>query len=555
MKKYILSLIALVCLTVSAQEILQLNNNSTYKVADIEKIEVINTRPTLPDVLARQGNYSIFSEALEKTGLADTLSIWQTGKAYSTKNLYYEGTVFAGTPMYYPANKLQKFTVFALDDKTFSTYGITDFASLKKKCVEWYGNATEWYAAPNISTGEDYTNTYNVVNMFMRYHILRAGMPVSKLVYEYDLANEYWNFAYGGEPHDYYETLLPHTMMKIWQPLYHNTGLSTNIWINRYRTNNTLTDEIGTFGSEGMHQLVDDGALINRELSDIYAINGYIHKISKPLIYDKQVVYGVLNERMRVDINDMMVEIANSGLKNITEKELYALSNHKNSNVYCIAPNYSDIVKHFSDNVQMIGYSVSAWRAWNASQNWIVFKGTTDNDIYIKLPSVPYSGTYEIRLSYSPYAASTVYQAYIDGKALGEPVDCRINPMEDSSIGWAPVDLGDENTDYGVESDKVMRANGYMRAPASYSRGGYNVIKSPITSLKDFTQSGSVRFEEGYGTITLRKILGNVYLTAGEDHWLRIQPSNKFGDRLGLDYIEIVPESVYNNSTYMEDWY
>lgn len=107
--------------------------------------------------------------------------------------------------------------------------GISTLSDLKAKCADWYGKAADWYDYPGkdkhaISTGDDYTSVYNVLNMFVRYHVIKSGAPVSRLLYEYNAANENWNFAFGGEPFDYYETLLPHTLVKIWQPLYHNTG-------------------------------------------------------------------------------------------------------------------------------------------------------------------------------------------------------------------------------------------------------------------------------------------------------------------------------------------
>lgn len=62
-----------------AQEMLVLNGKQ-YRVADIENITVTMTKPLLPDVLATHAEYSIFSKALELTGLADTLAYWNTFK-------------------------------------------------------------------------------------------------------------------------------------------------------------------------------------------------------------------------------------------------------------------------------------------------------------------------------------------------------------------------------------------------------------------------------------------------------------------------------------------
>lgn len=554
MRKILLSLLTLLTLSASAQEKIRIDWKRSYQISEIDKIEVINAPKDVTSVMEACGCYSIFTEALEKTGLADTLCVWQTGKRFDIIDT-------GGYTLYTPTTSVKNFTVFALDDNTLKTLGITSFSSLKRKCVEWYGNVSQWYTSPKISTGDDYTYTYNVVNIFLRYHILRAGIPASKLVNERNARNNYdWNFAFGGEPYNYFETMLPHSMIKVWQPLYHNTGASTNVWINRYRANNTLTDEYWSFGSDAMHKLVDEGALINKDKSDIAALNGYIHNISKPLVFDKQVVNGVLNERMRVDFEDMLPELANNGIRALSEEECAALNQEQNKvseGMYCYVPSVTDYFEGLkrSGNFLTRVCSQGQWRSWS-SRELIVENIESEEYVDIKLPPVPYDGEYEIRLPYPPMLKGFVMKAYIDGKAVGEPVDLKCPFVEEDwkAIGYQRVE---EFTDYGVESDKVLRRNGYMRSPASFSRGGNNSIKSPASSPDDLISStrSSCRYEEGYGTIILRRIIGPVYLTQGVNHWLRIKNIGEDVGMLMLDYIEIVPKSVYANSTYTEDWY
>lgn len=566
MRQCVLSLLLMSALSVGAQEKISINDQRSYNVSDIEKIEVIKVPKDVASVLEAQGEYSLFAEALEKTGLADSVCVWQTGKTFEMyDNHGRPGSGFAGSEYYYPTNLVKKYTLLAVDDNALKSYGIKDFASLKEKCVEWYGNANQWYTAPKISTVEDYTYTYNVVNMFVRYHILKCGIPASKLVNMRNASDENWNFAFGGEPYSYFETMLPHTMLKVWQPLYHNTGKSTNVWVNRYRANNTLTDEYWSYGSEGMHPIVDDGALLNMEKSDIKAVNGYIHNISKPLVYDRQVVEGVLNERMRVDVEDMVPELANNGMRSLSPFECAVLNREQNG-VYdgtmCRIPyNYFENMKLSTEHVQMGVYSHGSWRAWN-SQQFVLWNNWKGESAYIdiKLPPVPSDGEYEIRLPYCPMFAGIVFQTYLDGKKIGEPVDGRYpnTSLEEDRKATGYL-LVDEFDDYGVESDKALRSNGYMRSPASFSRSGHNQVKVPASSPDDLIMniSNSCRYEEGYGTSLIRRVIGPVHLTQGEDHWLRIENTggNVEGNTFTLDYIEIVPQSVYGNSTYTEDWY
>lgn len=569
MKNYMTTLLLLLATQLCAQEMLLLNGKK-YRIADIENITVTSTRPQLPDVLAAQDGYSIFSEALEVTGIADSISYWDTFGAYSCpNNTGRPGSSFGNTRYYVPTACKIKYSVFAVTDETFASLGIMNLSDLKQKCVEWYGDASKWYDYPGkeayaISTGNDYTSVYNVLNMFVRYHIIKAGAPVSRLLYEYNPANMNWNFAFGGEPYEYYETLLPHTLMKIWQPLYQNTGESTNIWINRWRENNTLTDEVGTFGSDATHPIKKTGSLIMRDQSDIAALNGYIHTVNAPLIYDADVVNGVLNERMRVDAGAILHELSNNDIRFATELEIGAMNQNGTSGTMTRLPldYFENLVVYNHFNLSQ--YNQGPWRAWGADQ--LCLWDSDCCDFAIKLPSVP-SGTYELRTIYAPMSVGALIEAYvgtstdtISMQPIGTIFDTRFPTDEKDerhAIGYLHVD---EFDDYGVASDAIMRTHGYMRAPACFSRGTFNTTKGRAMSLEELVSniSACCRFEEGYGTSMMRKILGTVTMNQQNEYWLRLKFSNPTNVDVIMgyfDFIELVPTSIVNNPEYTEDWY
>ena len=580
MKKYIATLFLLLSMQLCAQEILLLNGKK-YRIADIESIAVTTNRPQLPDVLAAQDGYSIFASALELTGIADSISYWNKfGIYWCSNNTGRPGSSWETTHFYVPTECKIKYSVFAVTDSVFNTMGITNLEDLAMKCAEWYGGAADWYDYPGkgtypISTGKDYTSVYNVLNMFVRYHIIKAGAPVSRLLYEYDPTNPNWNFAFGGEPYDYYETLLPHTLMKIWQPLYQNTGESTNIWINRWRANNTLTDEVGTFGSDATHQIVKTGSLILRNQSDIRAFNGYIHTIDRPLVYDADVVNGVLNERMRVDAGTILHELSNNDIRFATTSEIAAMNQNgsfgdmtRGDMTRLPMDYFENFVCYSGPNTHFAWYTTGAWRAWESDQMaiWGGDKGVMD--FAFRLPSVP-SGTYEIRIIYPPMANTGVVYPYIG--ASPDTTGMQLLTLFDatypnSDIGEHRLSSGylmpEQFTDYGVASDKTLRSNGYLRAPASFSRGTLNQVKERVTSPAELvTISYSCRYEEGYGTTLLRRILGIVEIDQKKDNWLRLKmvlpAEEKWYERMGfsLDFVELVPVSVVNNTEFSEDWY
>ncbi len=548
----------------------KLTNGNLHIVDNV----IPRTTRRVAEVLERRAELKLFYEAMEKCGLLDSIAADKKTNADGSEKTYTldnvngrPGSSFASAKYYVPAVCKIRYTVFAEDSATFADTGIHDFDDLKAKCVEWYGNAAQWYDYPDkennpISTGDDYTNTYNVVNMFMRYHIIKAGMSMSKLVYERNNSNANWNFAFGGEPFDYYETMLPHTLMKIWQPLYQNTGASTNIWINRWRDNNTLTDEIGTFGSDATHQIKRTGCLVVRSKSNIQSYNGYIHVVNAPLVYDADVPNHVLHERLRIDLGTMLCELANNDIRFATATEIGAmnLSSPGEGNMTRLPLDYFDNLVSYNNRTKIAWYTQGAWRAWESDQ----LSGWDENDFAFRLPPVP-SGDYEIRTAYPPTNFGGLQQYYIGTsnnpssmQPLGIPFDARypdIDKEEDrTAMGYL---LSSEFDDYGVASDLVMHNHNYMRGPASFSRGTYNQIKTRVTSPADLISNinNCCRYEEGSNL--MRKVLGIRHFEQGKTYWLRLKNLLKGYDQLGfsVDFIELVPVDIVNSQDYTEDWY
>ncbi len=530
---------------------------------------------TTDDQLRVEGEkgLKIFYEALEATGYTDTLLIEKkynedgTAKTYDMGNNHNDRD---GNPLYYPKECLVKWTVFAETDEAFRAAGINSFDDLKQKCIEWYGNCGAWYdyigeKGIKISTGDDYTNKFNVVNMFVAYHILRAGMPVDRIVYEYTPSNANWNFCFGYEPQEYFETLLPNTLLKVWQT---NPKTTKNLWINRYMTNNTLTSKLGTFGmpGDGDHDLIFAGVPIDRN-SSVETLNGYIHRIGGILKYD-QNAKDALHERLRLDSSTFLYELINNGLRGATPTEVSTLNGGGDGNRAAFENTFFDNIVCYNPGTLLRFNVQGAWRAHNADQ----FQGWDVYDFAIKLPHVP-TGDYELRIIYPPMARGGLMQFYLgntpkqsDMVAIGIPFDACANPYEDATIGYEDLinRADDETSDCGVESDQRMHVRGYMRAPASFSRGTYNTVTDPLTydpsdmysAASQIIGSTSCRSETGYGTMMLRRVITSQRFEQGKDYWLRIK--NLVNDtNLGwsFDFVELVPLDIVNSQTMSEDWY
>ncbi len=562
-----------------------LNDVSAIVEGDIEAINGVlhicsdvipRSDRTMDDQLRVEAekDLSIFYAALEKTGLTKTILQENKRNADGTKKTYElqahkdrEGK----EDLYYPKECLVKWTIFAETDDVFRAAGINSFEDLKQKCIEWYSGCSAWYDYINekgitISTGEDYENPFNVVNMFVSYHILRAGMPIDRIVYEKNAStNATWNLCFGYEPKEYFETLLPNTLLKIWET---NPKTTKNLWINRYLTNNTLTSKLGMFGmpGDGDHELVFPGVAIDRN-SSVETLNGYIHRIKGILKYD-QNARNCLYERLRLDSSTFLYELINNGIRFATSSEISALNGGGNGDRVAFENTFFDNIVCYNPGTLLRFNVMGAWRANNSDQ----FQGWDVYDFAIKLPHVP-TGDYELRIIYPPMDRGGLMQFYLgnssrqsDMVAIGIPFDACADPNVDATMGYEPIVSleDDEQSDLGVAAGQRMHVRGYMYAPASFSRGTYNTVTDPLTydesdiysAAKNITGSTSCRSETGYGTMMLRRIITTQRFEQGKDYWLRIK--NLVNDKnLGwsFDFVELVPLDIVNSQRMSEDWY
>ena len=529
-----------------------------------------NTR-LLSEEIKRHSEFSIFAQALEMTGLCDSIKTSDKGRTYTVSDDYDVNSNGEKTvPLYYPKDCKVKYTVFAEPDTVFKMKGINNINDLIEYANNTYANAAAWYDqlkevglwnydqnayVKEVSTGTDYHNRNNALNMFVAYHILYAGMSEEYMVYERNskwLKAKTWNYVNDAQPYDYYETMLPNTILKIWQPQPLQSRKS--LYINRYVTNNTLTDELGTMGSDAMH--VDDGLgiKINRTSDhadyaqewNIMTYNGYIHSIQGILVYDERVPKKVLRERIRFDSTTFLVEIINNDIRSSNSDEIGALNGGGSGARVAFPLDWFDnVVSYTSEN--RFRYNVKgAYNAWQSD----TFQGWGNYDLAIKLPPIP-SGTYEFRIFYTPMGHGGMMQFYMGNSnklqsmlPLGIPLDVRIgisDPRIGSTTFW-------EEDDMGVASDAALRNRGYMR-------GLYSYVDHP----ENEDGSATVNQRSDKRNASLRKIMDIMEVKQSEEHWFRIKnviPNDgNLARKWQFDYIEFMPVELLQNEQYSEDWY
>lgn len=516
--------------------------------------------------LEKAGDYAIFNRALVLTGLADSLMETEKKQSFTAPE--------PESGYYIPTTCKIQYTIFAETDETFRKNGIESIDDLIEKCKEWYGKAAtgpksstqgwyDYYRNTNkvISTGTDYTSELNVLNMFVRYHLLKYGVSKNALVFDYCV---YEQSGWNGDAFEYFETMLPKTLMKSWKVKSWLGQPVNKIFLNRYVTNNTLTDGIETIGSTGpgtMHELVNEGIEVDVD-NVLNPLNGYIYPLKDILVYNAQVPNGVLHERMRFDIITTLGETMSNGFRAVHMSDVQAMTGVSAARIR-FPIDYLDNVHVYNGNKTKIDMNLVADVGANS---YLLYKGDSFQgmgvyDLAIKLPPVP-DGMYELRVAATNFGTTngSMLQFYLGTstelssmEAIDIPIDLRLGTTssDERVAATGYVEINDQENypdayqDRGVESDKVMRTHGYMR--------------DGLSIVKEYHSDGSYKpaaFNGRYVAYQFRKILVKRDFQQ-RDYWLRMKTvmPEETVRKYQLDYVELVPVSVYENGLYMEDMY
>ena len=504
----------------------------------LHEIDHVITRSNLlvaGEMEVHPDKYSVFSSALKATGLADTLTAVSHG--------FEKITIKTG--FYLPEKCEMGYTVFAETDDVLAQAGILDVETMADYARKAYANCSVWYDYVRnnhieVSYGTDYKNPWNVLNMFLRYHILAYKIPYAKLTNSHNQISKVTLV-------EYYETMLPYTLLKITR----NAGL---LMLNRWEANSSLTNLVAELGTKDMHTVLFPGIQLVGQKEQISPTNGYIHPIMGVLTYNENVPKGALNERLRFDDASLFGEMMSNSFRRISDSEVDALNGGKKGTDGDLSGSYIRIPPGFLEYMKIYnGDDTRLYYLSGQSSGWSNYQGDEFNckghyDFAMRLPPVP-EGTYELRIGYTAEGNEQrgMVQFYLGTssdlstmKALDIPLDMRMVPANNSDLtpdvytGWCDWNKLD---DKGVESDVNMRNLGYMRGPLYYTVG-INSGNYARNNPKD-----------------LRRILTRQYFGQGE-YWLRFKSVLESDHhQFHLDYIEFCPENVYNNTTYIEDMY
>lgn len=458
-------------------------------VHTIDKV-IVPSSDLLPDLLEKDPDISLFYEALNLTGMRDSLleyidASYHCGDDSVNQDMYVE-TGGSTYPMRYVGIRMKRYTAFVEKNEIYAAKGINNLDDLKAYAKQVYD---QMYPEDAGLYDEDWTNRKNPLNRFVSYHLLPY----------YGAYND-WT-VYGDvkticaktdliDCTDWYTTLMPGTIMKMSTP-------SEGLFINRR-------------GVGPQYTVRGVKVLAPSETGDIdqQATNGIYHYIDDILVYDKQTRDVVFNDRIRINAVTLSPEFMNCGARGNTIratgfKEVEGWDFHGKTPTMSLRKRDVWMVT-YADCIDMVGQF----------------------DVTFKLPPVP-ENTYEVRFAYGWGAMRGVVQVYFgeDPKGLlpmGIPIDFTLWPA-DPLIGWV-ADTGDEETDRAI--DKAMHNRGYMKDMDSWAQGGANILRAQ--------------------PMKVRKILTTQTMNPNRDYYIRIKlvVDNPQAE-LPINYFELCPKSVY----------
>ena len=450
---------------------------------------LVSTSMLLPDLIKQDTTSTIFASALALTGVELNMRKVEDYSYNIGRDSVEEGLpeIFFGsegekwTKVKFVERRYFKYTAFVETDETFEKAGIYNINDLIAKAKAWYDNVFPEDAG---KYDDDYTHPKNPLNRFVSYHILPFLVNYDQLVISGQIKDYYCDLS-KADAEDYYETMAQGCILRASGPK------DGKVYLNRKRMDVLITPGVRVLSPTESGLNLQDCA------------NGVYHYISAPLYFNPEA----LNNRMRIDATTLFPDFLNMSKCRVqfNEKTMTMFKN-----------NYLTNVKATSQS--LIG--VRGNEIWTSSWEGNMVAICGEFDVEIKLPPVPKTGMYELRLGYSVNPSRGIIQVYLNGIACGVPVNLQQGPE-----GWKE-DTEDEEENRAT--DKSMHNRGFMKAPDS--QGG------------DISNGGTPFRAAGY---IMRRVLYTGEIRQDQENWLRFRQLLKGNYSLSLDYIELCPKNIY----------
>ncbi|MBO7437194.1 MAG: fasciclin domain-containing protein [Bacteroidaceae bacterium] len=533
-------------------------------VHKVDKV-IRSSNQFLPGLMKENPNLTIFYGALVSTKLINKMEGVYFDETYPTPE--YEWTEQALRDNYaglhknetafetgdnadriaYPEKREFKFTMFVMPDTALATYsdgywsgGIKDVNDLREYAKKVYNDAEHINDADSLPTSPLY--------QLIAYHILPCWLSYDQFnTRQIELRQRHLHFQ-EHDMEDFFETMLPHSIMRISTP-YPTNENPLGIFINRRGTITTGLIAEGVRIAQNASEYNLPGSLTN------ICVNGGYHYINKLLVYDDFTRNTALQCRMRIMCCTLSPDFINSRGRGRLNGETNIKNIDKMSMAYKMG--YCTNFLWVEDQTKFfVRYRDASFGTYNGDE--LTIRGSYD--LAFKLPPVPADGTYEIRVwnnslassgrgdrgivqfylhQYNPVEDANTYWRNWKWDPQGIPVDLRLGGS-DSRIGMVPDNddrysgMSATQVEEAIKlNDRAMRIRGFLKAPDSYTSG----------TSTDYS-GDPIRVDEN----CYRKIMSNEYLKADNDYWVRMRQVYEEDGVFPFSFIEIVPKSVYEGA-------
>lgn len=507
----------------------------------------------ISDILRDNPRISIFYEGLLASGVRDQIQLVEDPNYdFKSHPKYYYKSHTWNEVGWAPSTRKYGFTAFVEPDSVylakFQEYGIS---TANGNLRALYDLACKIYdpvypndvSAPGHSF-ENLTDSVNPLKRFMQYHIMTRYVPgTSDLT---ALVCKETKEAFGFDtklinPIDWYQTLLPWTMLKVEQLTMNKDEKGNDCrgtdggYVNRHFINRRYAAPEYNYR----------GALVDNtvEKEPVHdALNGHYFYVDDLVVFSYDVQNVVQNQRIRMDFSTVWPEVMTNDMRlkgnyavddsNSTPDDANEPKNGKN---YYFPEGYLDGVTINNNGKLVMRRPHCNFWSWQGDE-WNLFG---DYDMTFRIPPVPYSGEWQMRLGYCAIETRGVMQSYFDGVPQGIPVDMTKFLNSETYLGDRYV-IDESLGDYKKKTDEEKAEEQKTLKNLGVYRDG--------RSMYHFGSGGNKSYFLG-NERTHRKIVYQGYIDATKPHYVRFRVASdgKQGNNneFMFDFWEMVPKSVY----------
>ena len=526
----------------------------------MQPIDVVieKSNSTITDLLRDNPQISTYFAALKATEVFDDMQaiMDEDWKPDDHERYYYKSHTWSEVA-WVPATRKYGFTAFIEPDSIyqakFREYGIsTDNGTLRAL----YDLACKIYDPvypDDVSAAghsfDNLTDSVNPLKRFVQYHIMTRYVPGTSDLTALVCPETKEAFGFDTKlinPIDWYQTLLPHTMLKVEQLTMNKDEAGNDCrgadasYVNRHFLNRRYAAPEYNFR----------GALVDNTVEkepNHDALNGHYFYVDDLVVFSYDVQNIVQNQRIRMDFSAMFPEVMTNDMRlkgNYTVDDPAGTpddSNEpKNGKNYYFPLGYLDGVTFNPSCYLVMRRPHCNFWSWQGDE-WNLFG---DYDMTFRIPPVPYSGEWQLRLGFCAIETRGVMQAYYGDdpnnmQPQGIPVDMRRFLNSEFYMGDRYV-IDESLGDYKKKSDEEKAEEQKLLKNLGVYRDG--------RSMYHFSSSGGKSYFLG-NERTHRKIICQTYIDATKDHYVRFRVASdgKVGNNneFMLDFFEMVPKSVY----------